>query len=308
MTRREIKDMAASVKSRLLAVSQGRGESFDLTLTSYALERLLYRLSQSPYRDRFVLKGAMVFAIWTKQPHRSTRDLDLLGWGDSAVPSLEVVFREVCSCQVDNDGLQFLPETVRGGDIREEQEYGGVRIHIQALLGKARIPIRINIGFGDAVTPEPEVMVFPTLLDFPAPVLSTYPREAVAAEKYHAIVVLGMTNSRMKDYYDLWVLASSFEFDGETLCKAFSATFKRRQTPMPEAIPVGLSDEFGHDSLKQSQWQAFIRKGKLTMGDRAFPEIVSAIRDFLMPPTLSAVERLPLHKTWHPQGPWKSET
>lgn len=117
-----------------------------------------------------------------------------------------------------------------------------------------------------------------------------------------------MTNSRMKDYYDLWVLASSFEFDGEPLCKAISATFKRRQTPMPEAIPVGLSDEFGHDSLKQTQWQAFIRKGKLTMGDRAFPEIVSAIRDFLMPPTLSAVERLLLHKTWHPQGPWKSET
>jgi len=305
MTRREIKDMAASVKSRLLAVSQGRGESFDLTLTSYALERLLYRLSQSPYRDRFVLKGAMVFAIWTKQPHRSTRDLDLLGWGDSAVPSLEVVFREVCSCQVDNDGLQFLPETVRGGDIREEQEYGGVRIHIQALLGKARIPIRINIGFGDAVTPEPEVMVFPTLLDFPAPMLSTYPRETVVAEKFQAIVALGMANSRMKDFFDLWVLANGFEFDGQTLSSAMSATFNRRQTLVPGTIPLGLSDEFSQDGLKQAQWQAFISKGRLAAANVALAEVVSDIRDFLMPPAFAIAASQPFTETWPPKGPWK---
>lgn len=306
MSPREIKDMAASVRSRLLTVSHGRGESYDLTLTAYALERFLYRLSQSPHRSRFVLKGALTFRVWSDRVYRSTRDLDLLGWGESAISHLEDVIRDICDCEVEDDGLLFLSETVRGEEIRAEQEYGGIRIHIQATLGTARIPVRVDIGFGDAITPKAEVMAFPTMLDFPAPVLSTYPRETVVAEKYHAIVVLGMTNSRMKDFYDLWALAISFEFDGERLCEAITATFKRRQTPMPEGIPIGLSDEFGNDGLKQMQWRAFIRKGKLTMGDRAFPEIVSAISDFLMPPTLSVAANRPFRMTWHSPGPWKS--
>ena len=179
MSPREMRNMAASVKSRLLVVSQGRGESFDLTLTSYALERFLYRMSQSPYRDRFVLKGALVFTVWSERAHRSTRDLDLLGRGESAIPHLEEVVRDICNCDVEVDGLRFLSETVRGEEISEEQEYGGVRINVQAMLEKARIPVRIDIGFGDAITPEPEEMAFPTMLDFPAPVLSTYPRETV---------------------------------------------------------------------------------------------------------------------------------
>lgn len=304
MSPHEIKDMASSVKSRLLTLSHKRGEPFVLTLTTYALERLLYRISQSPHRDRFVLKGAMAFRVWTEQPHRSTRDLDLLCWGDSAVPHLEVVFREVCTCQVDNDGLQFLPETVRGEDVRENDEYGGIRIHMLALLGKARIPIRIDIGFGDATTPEPEEMVFPTLLDFPAPVLSTYPKESVVAEKLHAIVALGMANSRMKDFYDLWVLAQSFSFDGQTLSSAISATFGRRQTPIPQDVPTGLSDEFSGGSMKQTQWQAFTRKWNPTMGHPTLHQVVALLRDFLTPPTLSAGARLPFKKTWQPPGPW----
>ena len=304
MSPREIKDMAASVKNRLLVLSRERSERFVLTLTSYALERFLYRMSQSPHRDQFVLKGAMVLSVWTKQPHRSTRDLDLLGLGESAVPHLEDVFRDICNCQVVEDGLQFLPETVRGEDIREEQEYGGVRIHIQGLLGKARIPVRIDIGFGDAITPEPEEMVFPTLLDFPAPVLSTYPKESVVAEKLHAIVALGMANSRMKDFYDLWVLAQSFSFDGQTLSSAISATFGRRQTPIPQDVPTGLSDEFSGGSMKQTQWQAFTRKWNPTMGHPTLHQVVALLRDFLTPPTLSAGARLPFKKTWQPPGPW----
>lgn len=179
MSAREIKNMAASVKNRLLNLSQKRDEGFVLVLISYALERFLYRLSESAHRDRFVLKGAMTFRVWTEQPHRSTRDLDLLGRGESAILHLEEVVRDICNCDVEVDGLRFLSETVRGEEISEEQEYGGVRINVQAMLEKARIPVRIDIGFGDAITPEPEEMAFPTMLDFPAPVLSTYPRETV---------------------------------------------------------------------------------------------------------------------------------
>lgn len=306
MSGREIRDMAASVKSRLLAIARQRGESFDLTLTTYARERLLYRMSHSPHKDRFVLKGATLFSIWTDQPHRPTRDIDLLGWGDSAVPEVERAFREMCDCHVEEDGIRFLTETVRGEENREEQEYGGVRISLDALLGQARIPVRVDIGFGDAVTPEPEELAFPTLLDFPAPVLRSYPRETFVAEKLQAMVALGIANSRMKDFYDLWFLARAFGFDGETLSRAITATFNRRQTPIPLEAPLALSAEFHGDDTKQVQWRAFVERGKLAAGEPRLDGIVEELRGFLLPPMRAAAKGGRWDAEWIPSGPWRT--
>lgn len=306
MSGRRMHDKAASVKSRLLAISRERGEAFDLTLTSYVLERLLYRLSRSSHKDRFVLKGAMLFNAWTDQPHRPTRDIDLLGWGDSAVPGLEQVFREICECRVDDDGLRFLPETVRGDDIREEQEYGGVRICVDGMLGKARVPVRIDIGFGDAVTPHVEDITFPTILDFPAPLLRTYPRETVIAEKLHAMVALGIANSRMKDFYDIWVLARTFDFDGDSLSRAIAATFQGRRTPVPPGVPLALSEEFAGDAGKQVQWRAFVKRGRLVAGEPALEDVISVLRAFLMPPMQAAAQDEQLREKWSPPGPWRA--
>ena len=184
----------------------------------------------SPHRDRFVLKGAMLFTLWSKEPHRKTRDLDLLGFGAKGIPEWEQVFRQVCLIEVEPDGLEMLADSVRGEIIRVEEEYAGTRIKLMAMLGKARIPLQIDVGFGDAVTPPPQEIAFPTMLDFPAPPLRAYRPETVIAEKFHAMVDLGLRNTRMKDFYDVWKLSQQFEFDGETMVEAIRATFSRRQT------------------------------------------------------------------------------
>lgn len=304
MTPKEIRDLSASVKYRLLALARERREDLQLILTSYALERLLYRISRSAHRDQFVVKGALLFSVWTHQTHRMTRDLDLLGRGTDAVPQIEQSFRELCALPVEPDGIEFLAETVTGEEIREEQEYGGVRITMQALLGKARIPVQVDIGFGDAVTPGPEEVVFPTLLDLPAPRLRGYPRETVIAEKLHAMAVLGIANSRMKDFYDLWILARLFEFDGDNVRRAIAATFAARRTPVPTECPFALTEEFAADPVKQVQWQAFVRRGRLMETELVLSEVAAALRDFLVPPTLAAAAGAPFHCTWQSPGPW----
>ena len=219
--------MAASVRGRLLKLSRERREEFHGLLTRYALERLLYRLGLSGHREQFVLKGAMLFPLWKSEPHRPTRDLDLLGKGNPTIAHLEQVFGEVCRVSAGEDGIQFLPDTVVGVQIREDQVYEGVRIRLVARLAGATIPLQIDIGFGDVVTPAPTEVEYPTILDFPPPRLQAYPRETVIAEKLQAMVTLGIANSRMKDFYDVWVLAQSFAFEGDLLCRAIQATFAR---------------------------------------------------------------------------------
>lgn len=206
-------------------------EDFQLVLTRYAIERLLYRLTRTGYAAEFVLKGAMLFRLWADQPHRPTRDLDLLGRGDPSVDRLAAVFRAVCGAAVEDDGLLFDPATVTAGKIKEDQEYEGVRVECVARLGQARIDLQVDVGFGDAVTPGPVTVQYPGLLDLPAPELAAYPRETVVAEKFQAMVMLGIANSRMKDFFDLWVLARSFTFAGPVLAAAIRATFARRKTP-----------------------------------------------------------------------------
>ena len=252
------RNVGASVRQRLLNLAHARGQPMELLLTRYALERLLYRLSLSPHRERFVLKGAMLLATWFDEPHRATRDVDLLGFGDAAEDALLGTFREIMAVEVD-DGVSFDLRGLKIEAIREEVEYGGSRLRTTAALAGARIPITVDIGFGDAVEPGVEDIDLPVLLDMPSPHLRAYPPETVIAEKFHAMVVLGRANSRMKDYYDVWMLTSAFEIEPERLRRAIAATFAGRSTVIPAVVPDGLSDAFAADPGKQRQWNAFAR-------------------------------------------------
>jgi predicted nucleotidyltransferase component of viral defense system len=256
-------NLTASIRQRLLNLAHERKEEFQLVLARYATERLLYRLSRSPYADEFLLKGALLFQLWTGQPHRATLDLDLLGQGDDDVGRFEKVFREVCATAVEDDGLIFLPGHIHGQEIRENQQYAGVRIHGLAKLGAAKVQLQIDIGFGDAVTPKPQKVQYPSLLGLPTATMRAYPKETVVAEKLEAMVSLGIANSRMKDFYDIWVLSSKFDFDGDVLPKAIRATFKRRGTAIPAQPPVAFTAEFFGDVSKTAQWRAYVRRGRL---------------------------------------------
>ena len=273
------RNVGASVRQRLLNLAHARGQPMELLLTRYALERLLHRLSLSPHRERFVLKGAMLLATWFDEPHRATRDVDLLGFGDAADDALLETFREIMAVEVD-DGVTFDLEGLRIEAIREEVEYGGSRLRTTAALAGARIPITVDIGFGDAVEPGVEDIDLPVLLDMPSPYLRAYPPETVIAEKFHAMVVLGRANSRMKDYYDVWMLLGSFDFEPRRMRRAIEATFARRKTEIPTSVPDGLSDSFCADAGKRRQWEAFAR----TLGGQIpeFDRVVIALRTALM--------------------------
>lgn len=268
---------AASIRARLKQHPETSKQDFNLTLTQYGLERLLYRLSVSEHAPNFLLKGALLFQLWYGHPHRPTRDADLLGFGPDDVPTLIGVFRSICGIEVD-DGIVFDPGSVTGSEIRKDAGYGGVRIDLRATLDGARLALQIDIGFGDAVTPAAERVSYPTLLDdVPAPALRAYPKATVVAEKLHAVAILGMTNSRMKDFFDLWVLLHDTSLNDAELQSAIEATFARRKTPMPTTTPIGMSDAFAEDSTKQVQWKAFLRKNKLDALDLA--EVVRYVRD-----------------------------
>ncbi|HWN68673.1 MAG TPA: nucleotidyl transferase AbiEii/AbiGii toxin family protein [Haliangium sp.] len=232
------KDIGASVRARLLRIARERREDFQLLLTRYANERLLYRLSMSPHGSRFVLKGAALFTLWTGRPHRSTRDLDLLGFGEPTEQHVRSVFEQIIGLDVGDDGVVFDPSSLDVGLIREEQEYGGFRVTLRARVTSAQVRLQVDVGFGDAITPAAAMVDFPPLLDFPPPRLRAYPRETVVAEKLEAMVQLGLANSRMKDFFDIVVLSRMFEFDGVVLVDAIRATFQRRTTPSPLGCPL----------------------------------------------------------------------
>lgn len=257
------RNLAASVRARLKLRADATQQEFNLTLTHFGLERLLYRLSISDHAPNFLLKGALLFSLWYDQPHRPTRDADLLGFGSDDITSVVTTFHEICQIFVE-DGIVFDTASVKGTTIRKETGYGGVRIDLLAHLDGARIALQVDIGFGDAVTPAPESISYPVLLDdLPAPQLRAYPKYTVVAEKFHAICLLGMANTRMKDYFDLEILLSEGTLDAEQLRRAIEVTFTRRKTPLPMSLPAGLSDAFATDTIKQTQWMAFLKKNRL---------------------------------------------
>jgi predicted nucleotidyltransferase component of viral defense system len=304
MTRKQPVDLAASVHRRLLNISLAMGDSFNLLLSRYAIERLLYRLSVSPYANQFVLKGALLFLVWQMPDHRPTRDLDLLGYGDDSAERLRTVFHALCALNVEPDGITFLPDSIQVRQIREEQEYGGQRITMTAMLGRARISVRVDVGFGDAVLPPAGESEYPALLSFPSPRLRVYSQEAVISEKLHAMVTLDLTNSRMKDFYDLWVLSRRFEYDGQTVVSAIRATFERRQTGLSMETPIALTDAFGSNTDKVTQWNAFLRRNRLDVGELPLEQIVAQIAEFLEPPRLAAASGSSFEARWPAGGPW----
>lgn len=274
-------NVAASVRARLLNVAKAQGVDFNQVLVRFALERILYRMTQSQHADRFLLKGALLFTLWYDMPHRATRDADLLGFGASDLASVAETFRDIAAVAV-NDGIEFDPASVTVEEIRKEAGYGGVRVIVAGELVKARCKTQIDVGFGDAVTPAPVDSVYPVLLeDLPAPKLRAYPKYTVIAEKLHAIALLGMTNSRLKDYFDLSVLLERETLDIDFLARAIKATFERRGMPVPDAVPIGLTDEFAHDSSRQSLWLAFLKKNELPA--EPLPAIVDQLRSALAP-------------------------
>lgn len=275
------KNLAASVQARLLNIAKAEGRDYGQVLTKFALERLLYRLSQSTHADSFLLKGALLFDLWFDVPLRPTRDIDLLGFGLAELPHVIGVFDDLCSIIV-NDGIVFVAESIKAEEIRKEANYAGIRISMIGLLGTARTSIQVDIGYGDAVTPAPETAIYPVLLkDFPAPELRVYPRYTVVAEKLETLTTLGIANTRMKDYFDLWVLHEQGEFDQEILRSAIAATFDRRGRSIPTRLPLGLSDEFANDAQKQRQWQAFLKKNQLKPNE--LDEVTQTLRAWLWP-------------------------
>jgi predicted nucleotidyltransferase component of viral defense system len=298
------KNIAASVRQRLADLSERKGVDFQQVLSSYAIERFLYRLSISKHAKDFVLKGATLFTLWEGFPHRQTRDVDLLGFGDKSVETLVEVFKTILVSPAPDDGLTF-SQAVTAEPIRAVQEYGGTRVTVIANLGNARITVGVDVGFGDKITPPPQEVEFPTLLDFPKPVIRAYPVETVVAEKLQALVMLGIANSRMKDFFDLWHIAKHTAFEGEKLAAAIGATFERRKTPIPEQTPIGLSAEFAGNPAKQTQWRAFCRKALGGEESDTLEEVVQFLSTFLLPvlKTLAAGQSLSLK--WTPGGGWK---
>lgn len=281
-------NFAASVRARLLGVAKARGVDFNQVLVRFALERILYRLSQSEHADRFLLKGALLFTLWYDMPHRATRDADLLGFGASDLESEAQTFHDIASVAVD-DGIVFDPASVVAKEIRKDAGYAGARILIGGELANARCKTQIDIGFGDAVTPGPIDANYPVLLDdLPAPRLRTYPVYTVIAEKLHATALLGMTNSRMKDYLDLSVLLERESLDIDLLAQAVKATFERRGMSVPAALPVGMTDEFANDTSRQALWQAFLKKNEVA--SKSLAAVVARLRATLGPVLTRAAE------------------
>jgi hypothetical protein len=269
------------------------------------LERLLFRISQSEHKMTFILKGALLFELWTEEIHRPTRDADFLSIGSSDPRRFEAIFKEICVLPVVDDGLVFDPSSVTARQIKEGADYEGVRVSFLGYLEKARIPMQLDIGFGDAVTPPAVETAFPTILDGPAAVLLTYPRETVVAEKFEAMVKLGIANTRMKDFHDLYSLSRLFSFEGQVLSEAIMRTFERRETRLPSALPTAFTAEFFEDESKQRQWTAFIGKNKLYIESVPLKTVVGSIEQFIMPLVRGVTTEGHWSRSWRAGGPWQ---
>jgi len=300
----KLTNIGASVRQRLRNLAQKDGSDFQVLLTRYVLERLLYRLSQSALKDEFVLKGAMLQAIWMENPFRHTRDLDLLARGVEDAERVLAAFHTILGTKVQDDGVTFDSVALKAAPIRENVSYGGIRITTTARLGSARVPVIVDVGFGDAITPKPDHVEYPSLLDLPKPWLMVYPRDTVVAEKFEAMVSLGLTNSRMKDFHDVAVMASNFEFDGQELVRALAATFRRRKTALPKDPPPAFTDAFIKRPETIALWKAFVERESIHKDYCDLGAIVSLLRTFLLPPVSAALRDIDFRNRWPPRGPW----
>lgn len=298
-------NLPASVAARLNNRAKQTGDVYQTVLTSFCFERFLYRLGKSEASERFVLKGAMLLRVWSDRPYRATRDLDLLRKGDGSFEAIRADIRMICGVPVEPDGVSFDADAVELEAIRAEDEYAGTRATLPARCSTARLALQIDMGLGDSVWPAPHSCVYPALLDFPAPEVLVYPREAVVAEKLEALVVLGDRNSRIKDFFDLHYLATRFEFDRETLAEAVRRTFAKRRTPIPVEPPIGLTPAYWENPSRPAQVRAFARRAGLAVDGAAAPDLAPVLGAFLLP-VLEDVQRGTQRAgTWPPGGPWR---
>ena len=268
------------------------------------MERFLYRLVQSPFSDRFVLKGALLLTAWRAPLSRPTIDIDLAGKTSNDLDHIAELVGAVCAVVTEPDGVEFNRASIEVSRIKEDADYGGVRVRFHATLAKARIPMQIDIGFGDVIVPGPIEVEYPTLLDFPAPLLQAYPKETVIAEKLEALTKLGVLNSRMKDYYDLAILSRLYSFEGEQLIAAIIATFRHRGTRI-EAEPIGLTTAFYADPARAVQWRAFVRRSRFTEEPGDLEKLVAEVRRFAFPLLDAAASEEPFKARWQAGGPWR---
>jgi len=298
-----IKNVAASLREKLLNHSRQTEQEFQSTLDLWVAERFLFRLGQSKHREQFVLKGATLFLIWRGKLPRPTRDVDLLGYGSSQVEDIVFIIREICLVEV-GDGIVFEPDEIKAAPIRKEAEYHGVRIRVPASLARAKSKLQIDVGFGDLVNPKEEERVMPTILNLESPRIRAYPPEVAIAEKLQAMIYLGMANTRMKDFFDIWILCREQTFQMSRLRTAIASTFKRRQTPLPSRPPEALTNSFLKDQRKNDQWSIFLKKIRWAGDKSDLKEIGEVISQFILPIIEQARADSIDEWTWAPGGPW----
>ncbi len=303
MSGREVEGRAESIRQRLRNELRARGEDVTLGLPRYAVERFLYRLGRSRHRERFVLKGATLFAIWGTA-YRPTRDVDFTGYGSPDAQDVITAFREICNTPDDVDQLVFDTDSITAEPIRDGSEYDGLRIRIRARLGASDIPIQADVGFGNAIVPGPEEQEYRTILGDPPPRILAYPPESVVAEKLHAMVMLGERNSRYKDFYDLYAMAGAFHFERPTLVQAVRATFERRSTPVEAALPAALAAPFYAKEARAAQWRAYVDRNHLTEAPADFGRVGDRLTAFLQPVWADVASGTATAGDWQGGGPW----
>ena len=304
MTKAIPKDLASSIRQRLLNKARESGRPFNELLQYFAMERFLYRLSKSRHSENFILKGALLFNMWKGPLLRPTMDIDLLGHLDNKVEEILTAMREVCIQEVQSDGFAFDPDSLQGERIIENAYYEGVRVRLRGSLGTARVVIQVDVAFGDAIVPAPVPGSYPAMFDLPTASIKGYSRESVIAEKFEIMVKLGLLNSRLKDFFDIWLLANRFDFDGETLGKAIKETFRNRRTAVVPDVGE-LASAFAQDETKKSQWLGFIRRNHLETIPVNLTDVMALISVFLGPIAESLAAGEPFHRTWKHPGPWK---
>lgn len=304
MKKRKIQDISASVHHRLLNKARESGRPFNELFQYFSMERFIYRLSKTPHVQKFILKGALMFRAWNIQATRTTKDIDFLGKLENNVETMTAVMRDACNQPVEPDGMSFDSDSVNCNPITEDAIYRGIRVFIRGNLGKSRVMLQLDIGFGDMVFPSELDVKYPTILDFSAPTLKGYTPESMIAEKFQAMIKLGELNSRMKDFYDIWLLSKQFDFNGHILAEAIRKTFKIRKTEIP-AHPSIFSTSFSQDQKRETQWRAFLRKTVSSDMPHSFYEVMVKLKSFLTPLSSALVDKESFQKKWKAPGPWK---
>lgn len=303
--KKDIKNIEASVKAQLKNKAKQMNIPFAEVLQYYGMERFLYRLSKSKYVDKFILKGALMFNVWGLSERRITLDIDFLAHYDNRIVSIEKVIKSVCKTIVIPDGLFFDPENVKGQLIKEDADYEGVRIKFLGMLERSRIPIQIDLGFGDIIYPKAQEIKYPAILDFPQPEFKGYPRESVVSEKFEAIIKLGLLNSRMKDFYDIWLMMRKFKFHGSKLVEALRRTFAHRKTLFPEKLSLFAEEIYDEKSDRQILWKAFLIKNEIQHVPEKLFIVAKNIETFLIQPIESIIKEEKFNKIWEASGCWK---